>query len=363
MDSLNRGGSEVLELDLCRHAAPNGLDLTLVATGGGDLEAEFRRSGVDYVRWRRRWPVDLRVVAQLRRLIKARRIDVAHSFQAVEALHVYLATLGTQTRQVLSFQGYTPDAKNRWALHFLAPRMAVNLAPTHGFLNALKNAEGFDITRNFRVLHLGVDADRLRPQDRRLRAELGLAAGDLLLGMVANFYPDARKDQLTVCRALPTLFRQAPTAHCVFVGGHLGAGERFFNECVSFCRAQGIGDRVHFLGKRGDIPEVLNSLDLFVFSSRMDTFGIAVVEAMLVGLPTVVSDIDPLLEVSAKGEYAAVFRTGDADDLARCLIELAIAPARRAELGARARQWATEQFSIAVYSARLRALYSAVVSM
>jgi glycosyltransferase involved in cell wall biosynthesis len=82
---------------------------------------------------------------------------------------------------------------------------------------------------------------------------------------------------------------------------------------------------------------------------------------MLMGLPTVVSDIGPLLEVSANGECAAVFRTGDADDLARRLLELATDPARRTELGARGRQWATAQFSIAAYIARLRELYGKLV--
>jgi len=38
LDSLNRGGAEMMALDVCRNARRNGLDLTLVTTGGGELE-------------------------------------------------------------------------------------------------------------------------------------------------------------------------------------------------------------------------------------------------------------------------------------------------------------------------------------
>ena len=46
LDSLGRGGAEVLALDVCRNARASGLDLIFAAFGGGDLEADFKASGV-----------------------------------------------------------------------------------------------------------------------------------------------------------------------------------------------------------------------------------------------------------------------------------------------------------------------------
>jgi glycosyltransferase involved in cell wall biosynthesis len=181
--------------------------------------------------------------------------------------------------------------------------------------------------------------------------------------MVGNFYADGRKDQLTVCRALPQLFAAMPTAHFVFVGAPAPAAAQAFDECVRVCHAQGIAERVHFTGARADIPDILRALDLFVFSSRADSFGVAVVEAMMTGVPTIVSDIGALREVTDKGRYARLFRTGDADDLARHLLELAGDPAGRAELGARGQQWAGAQFSIAAHIARLRELYGTLAGV
>jgi L-malate glycosyltransferase len=363
LDSLNRGGTEVLALDVCRNARANGLELICAATGGGALEAEFQASGVEFIRLQRRLPVDLKVARQLRRLISQRDVQVVHTHQAVEAVHAYLAVRGLDVRQVLSFHLCMADAKNRRALKFLTPRMDANIAVSRDLLDCLHTQAQFDTSRNFHVIYNGVDEQRLKPTGRDVRAELGLTQNDLLLGMVGNFYADGRKDQLTVCRALPQLFAAAPQAHFIFVGAHAPEAPQAFDECLRVCLELGIMERVHFMGQRADIPDILRALDLFVFSSRADSFGVAVVEALMSGVPAVVSDIEALREVTNDGRNAVLFRTGDAADLARCLRELADDEARRKELGARGRVWAIEQFSIATHIARLRELYSAVAGV
>ncbi|HYX42273.1 MAG TPA: glycosyltransferase, partial [Pyrinomonadaceae bacterium] len=253
LDSLNRGGAEMLALDVCRNARANNLELICAATGGGALEAEFAASGVEFIRFQRRLPVDLKLAGQLRRLITKRGIQIVHTHQAVEALHAHIATRGLRTRQVLSFHLCAADAKNRRALKFLTPRMAANIAVSRDLLDCLHAQAHLDTSRNFHVIYNGVDDKRLQPTGQDLRAELSLAQNDLLLGMVGNFYADGRKDQLTVCRALPQLFAVVPNAHFVFVGAHAHEAPEAFAECVRVCREQGIAERVHFLGQRADI--------------------------------------------------------------------------------------------------------------
>jgi glycosyltransferase involved in cell wall biosynthesis len=360
LDSLNRGGAEMLALDLCRNARANNLDLTFVATGGGDLEADFRYSGVTFHRLQRKLPVDLRLARRIGRIIKEREIDVVHTNQAVEALHAYLATRGGRVKRVMTFHLCTCDAKNKVALNLLVPRMDANVAVSHELLKCLEHEAGFNTSERFHVVHNGVDHRRLEPTGANLRAELRLNDGSLVLGMIGNFYPDARKDQLTVCRALPRLFSEVPTAHFLFVGGSQPAAPQPLEECVALCRQLGISERVHFLGKRSDIPDLLSSLDVYVQSSVNESLGIAVVEAMLSGIPVVVSDIGALLEVTGNGEYAATFRTGDAADLAGKLIELCRDEHRRGELAGKGRAWATSQFSIEAHIASLIKLYNQI---
>jgi glycosyltransferase involved in cell wall biosynthesis len=375
LDSLNRGGAETLCLDVCRNARANGLDLTFAATGGGELEDDFRRSGADFVRLTRSRPLDLKLVGQLRELILEREIEVVHCHQAVEALHAYLATRGGQRdtnsdgsrrriKRVLSFHLCMADAKNRLALKLLAPRMDACVAVSRELLSCLEREGKFATGKNFHVVYNGVDAARLDATvGSDLRAELKLKGSELLFGMVGNFYADGRKDQLTVCRALPEVFARVPDAHFVFAGGHAEDASRIYEECVSYCREQGIAGRVHFLGGRADVAGVLGALDVFVFSSRKDSFGVAVVEAMLAGVPACVSSIGALLEVTHGGEHASVFRTGDASDLAHKLVALAGDRARRVELAEGARQWARREFGIETHIANLLKLYKSLAGV
>lgn len=351
-----------MELDLCRNARANGLDLTFLATGGGDLEQEFRHSGVEFIRLNRRLPVDLSLASQLRQIIKERNIHVVHSHQPVEALHLYLATRGSEVKRVLTLHGVYAGAKNDLALKFVLPRMDARVVLGKDLAAWLAQEQGIDPNLSFVVINNGVDSARLLSTGRTLRIELGMAEDATLLGMVANFYADRRKDQLTVCKALPKLFAREPAAQFVFVGSSAGAPQ-LLDDCVEFCRQQNISDRVDFLGKRADIADVLNSLDLFVLSSRREGSPIAVIEAMMTGIATVLSDIGPLKEVSDDGKYAVLFRGGDADDLASKLIQLVDDAESRSRLGAAARQWAMSQFSIETHIANLLKLYQSLVGL
>jgi glycosyltransferase involved in cell wall biosynthesis len=361
LDSLNRGGAETLGLDICRNARNSGLEITFVATGGGDLEEDFERSGIEYIRLQRRLPLDLKIIAKLRRIILERGIQVAHANQAVEALHIYFATLGTPAKCVLSFHGYVRDTKNLTVLKFLAPRMDANVAVSGAFLEWVRSEARLDITKKFSVIYNGVDPGRLQHSNgsNQLRTELGLSSEHILLGMVANF--NAWKDQLTVCRALPDFFGRVPEAHFAFVGARSMATPDLYDECVSYCQQQNIADRVHFLGKRTDVAEVLSSLDIFVLSSLVEGLPVALIEAMMMGVPSVVSDISPSREVSDNGRYACMFSTGDAVDLARTLHKMVAEPNERRQRAQEARAMAMEKFSIQAHIQSLASLYSRLV--
>mgnify|MGYP003288370139 CR=1 FL=1 len=363
LDSLNRGGAEMMALDVCRNARANGLNLTFVATGGGDLEADFRDSGVDFIRLNRKRPLDFELVSQLRRIIQDRNIQVVHSHQPVEALHLYFSTVGLTTKRVMTLHGVSPGAKNNFALRFVLPRTDGCVVISNNLRNAVANRSGLDKKKRIWVISNGVDPKRLEPSDYNLRDVLGLASDSFLMGMVANFTPVARKDQMTVCEALPKLFKALPQAHFVFVGSRSLAAPQLFDDCVRFCELEGISDRTHFLGQRSDIPNVLRALDVFVLSSEREGSPISVIEAMMFGVPTVLSDIGALREISNNAAYAQLFRTGDGDDLAAKLIMLAEKTDHRARLAAKAKEWASENFNIANHISNLIRLYGSVTSI
>ncbi|MDQ3063821.1 MAG: glycosyltransferase family 4 protein [Acidobacteriota bacterium] len=361
LDSLGRGGAEMQALDVCRNANKHGLDLTFVATGGGALEEDFRQSGAEFIRLNRRLPVDFNVVLQLRKIIKQREIQIVQGYQPVEGLHLYLASIGLPVKRVLSFQGFIYDKKNQRTARFLIPQMHANIVVSRGLQNWLEAVDKLNVQQNFHVVYNGADRERILSNRKILREELNLLGDDLLIGMIANFYRDPRKDQMTICRALPKVFAEIKNAHCVFVGKTETGAEEKFEECVRFCAENGIADRVHFLGGRDDVPDVLASLDLFVFSSLQEGLPVAVTEAMLAKVPMIVSDIEPLLEVSDNGKYAEVFQTQNALELTEKILKLLTDVNLREDLANRAYDFARENFSIEAHLKNLKNLYESLL--
>jgi glycosyltransferase involved in cell wall biosynthesis len=361
LDTLNRGGAEMQALDVCRNSRDAGIDLTLVSMKGGAMEEVFQASGADFIKLNRRFPVDLFLASQLRKIIKERRVEIVHGYQAVEGLHLYLAARGLKNvKKVLSFQGFLTDKKNRLTLKFLIPRMDANVVVSRGLKKWHSEIDKLD-TENFRVIYNGADATRLKPSRNDLRDELGLGEDSLLIGMVGNFYRAARKDQLTLCKALPRVLAEIENAHCVFAGKIEDGAEDKMADCINFCIENKITDRVHFLGARGDVPDVLAALDVFVFSSLHEGLPVAVSEAMLAGVPMVVSDIEPLLEACGNGKYAEVFPVKNAEVLSDKILKLLKDESLRADLAKRAREFARENFSIEAHLRELKKLYDSLM--
>ena len=105
-----------------------------------------------------------------------------------------------------------------------------------------------------------------------------------------------------------------------------------------------LAGRVHFLGHRDDVPELLRGLDAVVMPSRWEGFGLAAVEAMASGVPVIASAVDGLREVVVNGVTGRLVSPGDPAALARCLGELADEPDRYRAWGEVARTRAFEHF-------------------
>lgn len=69
-----------------------------------------------------------------------------------------------------------------------------------------------------------------------------------------------------------------------------------------------------FLGLWDDVPSLLATMDAFVYATRHDSFGIAVVEAMASRVPTFVNDWGVMNELTKGGRYATLYKTDDIED-------------------------------------------------
>lgn len=208
-------------------------------------------------------------------------------------------------------------------------------------------AAGAVSCRKLRVIPNGVDTEVFRPDAARraaLRRELAL--GGELVWLAAG--------RLMWKKDYPTLLEAFARAR----GGVLliaGDGPR---EAGLRTLARELAVDARFLGRRDDLPALMNAADAFVLSSVVEGLPVALIEASASGLPAVTTDAGGAAEVVEDGRTGWVVPCGDVKALAAAMSRLAALPAEaRAEMGRAARARAVAQFDAAVIAARWERLY------
>lgn len=142
--------------------------------------------------------------------------------------------------------------------------------------------------RRLRLIEHGVPKPLVTQDRATTLARHGIPNGSKVLLNTGRLVED--KGQATIIRALPDL----PDARFVVAGE--GEARADYEQLA---RELGVADRVHLLGAlpHEQAVQLYGAADLFVFPTRNETFGISAVEAVLLGLPTVVSDLPVLNEV------------------------------------------------------------------
>ena len=130
---------------------------------------------------------------------------------------------------------------------------------------------------------------------------------------------------------------------------------------VEQSRAFGIEDRVHWLGFRDDIGEVLGAADLYVSAIDTEGFGIAVVEAMLHGIPVVLANGGAYPELVDNGRTGVLFDPRSPQDLARRVVELWEDAPRRSQMADAARRHAAQKYTPRSYTERFQGLITEVL--
>jgi len=141
--------------------------------------------------------------------------------------------------------------------------------------------------RRWSVLHYGIDLDPFNRPAQHIRSELGFRSEDIIFGHVGRFVE--QKNHRFLVDVVERLIRLVPRAKFLWIGeGHL---QPTIEERL---RALGIRDRVTILSRCSNVPALMRgAMDAFLFPSKYEGLGIAVVEAQAAGLPCFLADRVP----------------------------------------------------------------------
>ncbi|OZI22153.1 glycosyltransferase family 1 protein [Bordetella genomosp. 7] len=186
-----------------------------------------------------------------------------------------------------------------------------------------------------------------------LRGELGLGADDIVVGCVAVMR--AAKGHKDLIDAIRPMMAERGNLHMVFVG----SGSPTFEQTQAYVHELGLQDRIHLMGTRRDVPNLLAGFDIFALATQQEASGTVYVEAQAAGLPVIGTNVGGVPEMMRDGITGILVPVKDRDALEAALRRLVDDPQLRRTMGEAGRRmvWEEGVFSPARLAQNTEAVY------
>lgn len=321
--TLLTGGAERLMVDLLPRLRDRGLEVELAVFVSEDTPfyQELQKAGIKIHRFASTGSVyDPRHIFRLRNLI--RNFDVVHTHNTSPQLFAAIASLGSKVKLVTTEHNTTNRRRDKIWLkpidRWMYGRYDCVVAIADVAADLLKNHLGPSVKTKIITIENGIDLSRFSNNEPSQEFKKWMEKGDKVIVMVAAFR--FQKDQQTLIRAISKL----PPKFHLFLAG---AGNDTLEECKNLTKELELDGRVHFLGMRKDVPNLLRAADYVVMSSHYEGLSLSSVEGMSVGKPMLASDVPGLREVV--GRAGILFPEGDSEALAAEILRLDSDPSLR----------------------------------
>jgi len=179
-----------------------------------------------------------------------------------------------------------------------------------------------------------------------------------VIGQISSLVP--YKGQLVVIEAARCVLAQHP--NCIFLLVGYERGEKGYKELLHQRAAElGISDCVRIAGYPGAIGDVWNIIDIHVHASLLDSLPNALLEAMSLGRPSIITAVGGIPEVIQHGSNGLLVAPGNSEQLAQCLLMVLRDSQLRETIGSAAQSWYSQNFSPDQMTRRLETVFSRLV--
>ena len=336
---------------LARELARRGLGSRVAARAGEPLLERARDAGLETVASSPRSELDLVAAWRLRRVIRARDIDIVHAHTAHAVALCALATLGTTAKLVVARRvdfRLRDNAGTRWKYGRADAIVAVSEAVAR-----VLTQSGIERGR-IAVVPDGVDLHRvIEPVSRGALVPMGIRADAPLVVQVAQLV--AHKDPLNFVRAMAHACNALPAAQGLLVGdGPLRSEVEAEIECL------GMQAVVRLAGYRTDADSILAAADVVCLSSKEEGMGSVLLDALALGRPIAATSAGGIPEIVVDGESGLLVPPREPAALGDAFVRLVThrALAERLRNNARAR---VADFSVERMTDRTMAIYERVL--
>lgn len=296
--SLEIGGAQRLLSDLLPiQAASVTVNLLVYERIDNDFEKVIVRAGIKIISLEEHNFLNPGIIFRMRKIFKNYDLVHAHLFPTV--YWASLAARGLKTKLVYTEHSTSNSRRNKWYFRpverFMYNGYNRIISISQQTQDALTSWLG-ECDERFVIINNGVNTQMFAS------AKIPVIPNTLI--MVSRFVTS--KDQETVIRAMTQIEKRATLS---FVGDGYNR-----MHCETLAKELGVSERIHFLGQRTDVAELIASSYIGIQSSNWEGFGLTAVEIMASGVPVIATNVDGLKQV-VEGA-GIIFNTGNASELA-----------------------------------------------
>ena len=316
--TIEFGGAEKQLLILARNQVKQGLKVEVFyLKGKPELKTKFEDAGVK---------VDPLLVGQpfifqvtkFRKFIRSNESPVHTHLPQAELI----ASLACKKKKfIVSRHNFEPFWPNKPKLvsvllsRFVTSRAASGIAISNAIKNYLIMTKEVGKEFQVSVVYYGSEQEVNDQSDsKELTHEILNSTKNYKLGTIGRLVPG--KNYPTMLKAVAKIASVDPTVKFFVVGG--GSSEQ---ELIKLSKDLKIKDNVIWLGRTEHIREFLSKIDLFIFASKGEGFGLVLLEAMLADKPILAADNSAIPEVLGSN-YKGLFSTDDYKLLSEKIIDL-----------------------------------------
>jgi len=354
--SSDGGGAEWSLLDICRGLAERGHELHCFYCKEGDLlphYQQFCKSVVKASTYRIQGCKPSSSISFITSLLKA----IHHQFDLIYANYYYQTFFGGILARVKGIplvchlRSYPPQKRHfpaqiQMGLNSCTNLIAVSQAARSSYLKA-----GFS-PNLIKVVYNGIDLERFAMRSDRdvTRRALAIPPGAFVVLYAGRITPPKNIEMLI--NAFARLGLKSDQVRLLITGSSFSfdynpvEGDLYQQKLINLCQELGISDRVHWLGKRSDVPEIFRAADVSVLPSMLpETFGRVIAESMACGTPAIGLRYGGIPEVLSDEFQSFQVEVGDIIGLAQQLLALKDWQKHDPTLGQRCRSYVEQRFS------------------
>lgn len=333
-----------------------GFSVTALVPDLGPLADRLREMGIRtipfsiHTKQGKRTPDD--VLEFLQTLIERERIDLLHA----NSLSLSRYTGAFCSELMIPCSGHLRDIMK---LSYTAQKHLFSNTRLVAVSQATRNAYLSDLldTERMRVIPNGINLERFTPGPGTgaLHRELGLVPSARLIGTIGQIC--LRKGQDMLPQVASSLVERGHDVHVCLVGERYSAKEESvqFDEQIDLdFERLGLSGRLHRLGYRADVPELLREFDVLFHPARQEPLGRVLLEAAGSGCPVVATDVGGTPEIFTSGESALLFPPDDCESATTSLAAILSDQELARNLSSQARRQVEDRFGIERSARRMR---------